>query len=127
MYNFNEDRSVDPVAHRDGDTAFTAAQGLSLGPTAYEVIGDTESIASEDDCAFFTSALDEANNTEARGDNLHLQMDVVYQDEVKAAGVAAKSIMPADSFSSSSSKDSKPPTWAPKRAVGPDPRKEGSK
>jgi hypothetical protein len=25
MYNFNEDCSIDPVAHRDGDTAFTAA------------------------------------------------------------------------------------------------------
>ncbi len=128
MYNFNEDRSINPVAqHRDGDMAFTAAQGLSLGPTAYEVVGDTESIASKDDRAFFTSALDEADNTEARGDNLWLQMDVVHQDGAKAAGIATESIMPADSSSSSSSKYSQPPTWVPKWAVGPDPCKEGSK
>ncbi len=61
QYNFNEENSVDPVAHRDGDTVFTKTRDETLGQTMYEVSSKEGSTDSQE--ARFFSAKDMRTRT----------------------------------------------------------------
>ncbi len=84
QYNFNEDLSVDSVAHRDGDTVFTTTRDKTLGPTVYKVTAKADSIDSEENMAFFQEGFEE----EEEGGSCCIQMNVVHQEEARAAGAS---------------------------------------
>jgi hypothetical protein len=86
QFNYNKESSINLVGHHDGDTVFTTTRDASLGPTMYEAAEDNDSANSKADKAFFTTGFDDDKEDDG-GRNIHLQIDVVHQDELRALGV----------------------------------------
>jgi hypothetical protein len=84
QYSFNEENSVDPVGHQDGDTVFTKTRDETLGQTMYEVLSKEGSTNSQEERNFFSHGYEDREDT---GGGCRLQMDVVHQNEAQLAGV----------------------------------------
>jgi hypothetical protein len=85
QFNYNKESWVNLVGHRDGDTVFTPTRDASLKPTLYEAAEDDDLANSKADKEFFTTGFNNAEENKGAG-NIHLQMDFVHQDKLRAQG-----------------------------------------
>ncbi len=78
---------VNLVGHGNGDTIFTTTRDASLRPTMYEAADEDDLANSKADKAIFMTGFDDNKEDNGAG-NIHLQMDVVYQDKLHALGAS---------------------------------------
>jgi hypothetical protein len=96
QYDFNEENSVDPVGHWDGETVSTKTRDETLGQTMYKVSSEEGSTDSQEERNLFSHGYEDEEDT---GSGRRLQMDVVHQNEPQLAGVMTpKSILKKTKF-----------------------------